>query len=243
MNRRLILLVGAAAALSAPGLVTSAAAQATPAPASAQVQETAQTRARQALPDAVFQELERMGEGMERDGVPAELLFQKALEGLAKRVPANRIVPAVQGYAGRLLQARNAFGSAPPTPLVIAGADALQRGVPNQALQRIGQRPDRSPMAVLVLADLVETGVSTDRALELVGEALQQRTREREMLGIPEQVRRLMRQGRTAQDAAEEIQRAMRRNRGGGVGPPVPPGSEPLTEERMRQRRRGSGGG
>lgn len=207
-------------------------------------QEAARTRAREALPPAVFQELDRMGTQLEGEGIPSELLFNKALEGLAKRVPADRIVPAVRGYAGRLTQTRAMFGPTTPPPLLVAGADALQRGVPAPALQRLGAREDRSPMAVLVLAELVETGVPADRAVEVVGEALQLRAREREMLGIPEQVRRLMRQGRTAQDAAEQVQRMLRRGRGGSVGPPVPPGSEPLTEERRLEwrRRLGSGG-
>lgn len=209
-------------------------------------QETARDRARSTLPPAVFQELDRMGAEMAREGIPAELLFNKALEGAAKRVPADRIVPAVRDYAGRLTRARGMFGATSPPALLVAGADALQRGVPEGALQRMGAREDRSPMAVLVLAELVETGVPTDRAEELVGEALRLRAREREMLGIPEQVRRLMRQGQTAQDAAEQIRRALRRGRGGSVGPPVPPGSEPLTEERWREYRRrlqGAGGG
>jgi len=206
-------------------------------------QETARTRARDALPSPVFQELERMGGELERDGIPPELLFNKALEGVAKRVPPDRIVPAVAAYAGRLRQARGMFGPASTPPLLVAGADALQRGVPAQALQRLGAREDRSPMSVLVLAELVETGVPTDRAVELVGEALQRRTREREMLGIPEEVRRLMRQGQSAQDAAEQIRRALRRGRGGSVGPPVPPGSEPLTDERRVEWRRRLGGG
>lgn len=214
-----------------------------------EAQETARDRARNTLPPAVFQELERMGGEMEREGIPAELLFNKALEGAAKRVPTDRIVPAVQAYAGRLTRARGMFGPSSPPALLVAGADALQRGVPDGALERMGARENRSPMAVLVLAELVETGVPTDRAEELVGEALRLRAREREreMLGIPEQVRRLMRQGQTAQDAAEQIRRALRRGRGGSVGPPVPPGSEPLTDERRREMRRrlqaGSGGG
>lgn len=206
-------------------------------------QETARTRARDALPPAVFQEMERLGAEMEGRGIPAELLYNKALEGMAKRVPTDRIVPAVQDYATRLTQARAMFGPASPPPMLVAGADALQRGVSADALQRLGAREDRSPMAVLVLAELVETGVPTDRALDVVGEALQRRTREREMLGIPEQVRQLMRQGRSAQEAAEQIRRALGRGRGGAVGPPVPPGSEPLTDERRRQMRGRPGGG
>ncbi|MDT8341656.1 MAG: hypothetical protein RQ751_09115 [Longimicrobiales bacterium] len=206
-------------------------------------QETAQSRARSALPPAVFQELERMGGEVERSGIPPELLFNKALEGAAKGVPGDRLLPAVASYSRRLLQAREMFGPQAGPPILVAGADALQRGVPEGALRRLGARGDRSPMAVLVLAELVEAGVPVERASDMVGEAMQRRVRQGEMLAMPEEVRRLMRQGRSAQDAAEQVQRAMRRGRGGGVGPPVPPGSEPLTEERQRLMRRRPGAG
>ncbi|NQU42977.1 hypothetical protein HQ520_06810 [bacterium] len=84
-------------------------------------------------------------------------------------------------------------------------------------------------MAVLVLADLVESGVPAERALEVLHEALRQRTREHEMLRLGGQVRQLMRQGQSPQDAAEQVRRALHGGRGMGMGPPVPPGSEPST--------------
>jgi uncharacterized protein YoaH (UPF0181 family) len=202
-----------------------------------EAQETARARAREILPLPVFQEIEALAAEAEQQDVPAELLFGKALEGMAKRVPTEQIAPAVRAYTGRLHQARTAFGpGAVPAPLMVAGADALQRGVGVEALRRLGEGRNRSPMAVLVLADLVESGVSTERALTLVREATQRRAREQDMLGMAERVRRLMRQGYSAQEAAEQVRRALRRRRGGWVGPPVPPGSEPLTTERRRRR-------
>ncbi|HKJ01173.1 MAG TPA: hypothetical protein VJ997_01925, partial [Longimicrobiales bacterium] len=115
-------------------------------------------------------------------------------------------------------------------PLLVAGADALQRGVGADLLRGLGQSADRSPMACLVLADLVETGIGGDRALSLVREALQRRAREQQMLDMPAQVRRLMRQGQSAQDAVEQVRRGLQR-RGGGT-PPVAPGAEPTTRGR-----------
>ncbi len=96
-------------------------------------------------------------------------------------------------------------------------------------------------MAVLVLADLVEAGVPAERALGVLREAMRKRTGEQQMLGISGRVRQLMRQGQSPQDAAEQVRRALQRGRGGGgFGPPVPPGSEPITQGR---RRKGSGQG
>ncbi len=211
-------------------------------------QESGRERARTALPAPLFESVDALANEMTREGIPAEPLYNKALEGMAKRVPQDRLLPAVNRYAGQLRQARQAFGPAGTGPLLVAGADALQRGVGFDLLQRFGQReddniPGPSPMSVLVLADLVEAGVPADRALDVLREAMRMRTREQEMLGISARVRQLMRQGQSPQDAAEQVRRSLQRGRGGGgVGPPVPPGSEPVTQGR-RQGQNGRGGG
>lgn len=213
-------------------------------------QETARERARGALPEDVFSGLEALAQEAARAGIPTDPLFSKALEGMAKRVPADRILPVVTAYSHRLQEARGAFGPGVGEPVVVAGADALQRGVGVTDLRRLGQEGSEggqgrgpSPMAVLVLADLVEAGVPADRALGVVHEALQQRTREQEMLGLTSQVRRLMRQGQSPQEAAEQVRRALQRGRGGGMVPPVAPGSEPVTSGRHKPGKGKGGGG
>lgn len=211
-------------------------------------QESARSRARAALPPDVFSDLDQLAGQLAEEGIPSGPLFNKALEGLAKRVPPQRIVPAVNRYAGQLRLARNAFGAAANGPLLVAGADAIQRGVETNILNRLGQReeggPNLSPMAVLVLADLVEAGVPAERALGVLREAMRMRQNEQQMLGISGRVRQLMRQGQSPQDAAEQVRRAIQRGRrGGGVGPPVPPGSEPVTSTRRQEGRRGRSGG
>jgi hypothetical protein len=196
------------------------------------------------LPAQVFESLEALATEAANEGIPSEPLYNKALEGMAKRVPTDLLLPAITRYAGQLRQARQAFGSTGTGPLLVAGADALQRGIEVEVLRRLGQReedsPEPSPMAVLVLADLVEAGVPAERALGVLREAMRMRTGEQQMLGITSRVRQLMRQGQSPQDAAEQVRRSLQRGRGGGVGPPVPPGSEPVTKSR---RRAGSGRG
>ena len=216
-------------------------------------QETARERARASLPPELFQGIETLASEAEREGIPHEPLFNKALEGMAKRVPTHRLLPAVTAYAGRLRTSRAAFGADATGSLVVAGADALQRGVESQTLRRLGegeggmqgqgQVSHPSAVAVLVLADLVEAGVPADRALSVLREALRTRARDHQMLGIPGRVRQLMRQGRSPQDAADQIRQGMQRGWGsGGIGPPVPPGSEPSTPGR-RMGGGGPGGG
>jgi hypothetical protein len=63
------------------------------------------------------------------------------------------------------------------------------------------------------------------------------------MLGMTARVRQMMRQGQSPQEAAEQVRRSLQRGRGGGIGPPVPPGSEPVTSGRRRQGGNGRGGG
>lgn len=201
-------------------------------------QESPRARAQATLPGDVFAQVDALARTAEQDGIPGDILFNKALEGAAKRVPADRLLPAIQVYAGRLQEARDAFGPEARGPLLVAGADALQRGVGRDLLHGLGQSAERSPMACLVLADLVESGVTGDQALGLVREAMRLRAREQDMLDMPAQVRRLMRQGQSASEAVDQVRRGLQRGRGGGMTAPVAPGSEPTT----RTRRMGGGG-
>ncbi len=212
-----------------------------------EAQEAARQRAREALSPELFREVEGLVNSARAEGLPTEPLFNKALEGLAKGVPEGRLLPALNAYSARLREANRAFGIFANGPLTVAGADALQRGVGVETLRSLSQgeegSPGPSPMAVLVLAELVEAGVPADRALGVLREALRNRTREQRMLEISGEVRRLMRRGQSPQEAADHVRRALQRGRGGGgVGPPVPPGSEPMTQGRRRAGR-GRGGG
>jgi len=114
-------------------------------------------RARAALPSAVFEEVEQIAAAAARDGLPVRPLWDKALEGGAKRVPADRIASALAEYAARLGAARGVLGADLPAGAIVAGADALQRVVPAPALARVREGA-RTPMALVVLADLVGGG-------------------------------------------------------------------------------------
>lgn len=196
-------------------------------------QESARVRARQTLPPDVYRDIVELAEELRPQGVPAEPLFSKALEGMAKRVPPDRLMPAVRSYAGRLGQARGALGGGAPIPLVIAGADAIQRGVPPEVLGSLPADRPRSPVAVLVLAELLESGVPRDRAIDLMRQAMEQRTRDERMLRIPARLRRMIRDGVPPGEAIDRIRRQMQRDRGGSVGPVLPPGDRPI--DRLRR--------
>jgi hypothetical protein len=178
----------------------------------------------------VFEQIEAVASSAQQEGIPGDILFNKALEGAAKHVPPDRILPAVQAYASRLRAAQGAFGAEAGGPLLVAGADALQRGVSAGLLRGLGGGdPEPSPMAVLVLSDLVEAGVPGDQALTLVREAVRRRAGDQRMLDLPAEVRGLMRQGRSATDAVDQVRRSMGgAGRGGGGIAPVAPGSAPM---------------
>lgn len=219
--------------------------------ASLGAQTDPRTRAREVLPSETFDRLEGLVATAEAEGIPGDPLFDKAVEGVSKGVPVARILPGVEAFAGRLRTARGLLGTDVGPPVIVSGADALQKGVPPEKLTEL--RPaERTPMALLVLGDLIEAGVPADDALLVVRDALARGTADDAMLSIRPTVQRLLRDGRTATDAADAIRRAIRDGRpihrvpevgrdGGGFGAPAPPGSEPVTRDR-RRRVDGSGG-
>ena len=146
-----------------------------------------------------------------RNGVPVAPLYDKALEGAAKRVPAARVMPALREYSGRMQRAQGLLGGTREAAWVVAGADALRRGVGADALTSIGQEAGaRTPMALVVMGDLVEAGVPAGRAMEVMQEALVRTTGEDGLLEVPTALRRLVREGAHAPDAAGQMLRAMR---------------------------------
>jgi hypothetical protein len=177
------------------------------------------------LPPDVFTQVEAIAADAVRGGLPPEPLWDKALEGAAKRVPAERIPAALTEYVGRLGSARGALGADLPPGALVAGADALRRGVPVAALAQVREGA-RTSMALVVLGDLVETGVPVDRAIDVVRAALEQRAADEDMLALGARVRAAMRQGQSAGAAADGVRRAIREGRI-RRGPPADPARPP----------------
>jgi len=214
-------------------------------PVSAQVADLRE-RAREVLPADAFRELESLAGAALEEGIPTDPLFDKAVEGVAKGIPPGRILPAVAAHADRLRTARGLLGGEVAPPVIIAGADALAKGVPSESLGDL--RPaERTSMALLVLGDLIEAGVPPNAAIALVREALGRGAADEAMLSIRPTVQRLLRDGRTPTDAADAIRRALRDGQpihrvpgvgrdGAGIDVPTSPGGEPVTRDRPNQR-------
>ena len=203
-------------------------------------------RLRQAYSLEAAAQIEAVVEQAGRNGVPVGPLYDKALEGAAKRVPAALVMPALREFSGRMQRAQGLLGGTPDAAWVVAGADALRRGVAADALTSIGREAGtRTPMALVVMGDLLDAGVSAGRAMEVMREAFMRTTGEEGLLDVPTALRRLVREGALAPDAAGQVLRAMRdgvslrrvRHDGRPGGPdrrpnarPVPQGSDPARD-------------
>ena len=168
-------------------------------------------RVREVYPPEAAAQIETVVEQAGRNGVPTAPLYDKALEGAAKRVPVARVMPALRDYLGRMQRAQGLLGGTREAAWVVAGADALRRGVAEDALTSIGQEAgNRTPMALVVMGDLLDAGVSAGPAMDVMREALVRTTGEEGLLDVPRALRRLVREGALAPDAAGQMLRAMR---------------------------------
>ncbi len=168
-------------------------------------------RVREAYSPEAAAQIEALVAEAGRNGVPAAPLYDKALEGAAKRVPTARVMPALREYSGRMQRAQGLLGGTREVSWVVAGADALRRGVAGDALTSIGREAGaRTPMALVVMGDLVEAGVPAGRAIEVMQEALVRTNGEEGLLEVPTALHRLVREGALAPDAAGQMLRAMR---------------------------------
>jgi hypothetical protein len=214
------------------------------------------SRVRASYDASTFASIEALVAEARVAGIPVGPLYDKALEGAAKRVPAARVLPALGEFSSRMQTARGLMDGAPTPAAIVAGADALRRGVSHQAITDVSRAGGhRTAVALLVAGDLVESGVTGERALNMIREALAHTRDDDGLLDVPATLRRLVREGAVPRDAAEEMLKAMRdgtplrrvRHRPGGGRPgadvfrtrPVPPGSDPTSSRRRGGNRSG----
>lgn len=190
--------------------------------------------------DRIRQAIERARE----EGLPVEPVVDKALEGAAKGVAPPRVAAVVSGYVDRLSRGRQLLPDGASGVLITAAADALRRGVPGGAVRDVARmKKGETPMALVVLGDLVEMGVPVEPAEAVVRQALERGRTGDELLVLPGAVRRRIRSGEPPEQAASAVADGLRQGAslvpsGGPEGaPPVPPGSGPPGQEE------GEGGG
>ena len=166
-------------------------------------------------------------------GLPTEPLVQKAIEGGAKRVPAERLIAAVRALAGRLAGAWDAVRAggleSPTADVVEGGADGLSAGLSAGYVSELvrASRASYDPALVLrVAATLAALGVPPKQTVQLVEGMIKDGGSPSDLLGLPGEVQAGVADGATPGQAAEHVGHGG----GGGNGPPgrqqgwVPPG-------------------
>jgi len=125
------------------------------------------------------------------ESLPTEPLVQKALEGGAKHVPADRLVSGVrrgllQLRAARLIVARAVPGQTPPEGHVAAVSAALARGLPAPIVERLlNVAPNESPGPALhAAADLIAHRFDPDSAADLLVDAHNKGLRDGRLLDV-----------------------------------------------------------
>lgn len=103
-------------------------------------------------------------------GLPTTPLEWKVAEGITKGADGSRILAAVRRSADGLRRAREALGGDATTPELVAGAGALQIGVPPATMRQLRGAQAGRPVTLrlVVLSDLVSRGVPLGDATSAV---------------------------------------------------------------------------
>jgi hypothetical protein len=122
------------------------------------------------------------------------------------------MLAALGEYAERIDQAHKILGERATITSLEATADVLDRGVPEAVVRTVAAvnpRDDHLTASMVALGDLVAAGVPPDEAESLLLDAATRRQNNDDVLGLPAQVRRWIRQGYQPTDAAAEVRRTM----------------------------------
>ena len=150
-------------------------------------------------------------------GLPVDPLVQKAIEGSAKRVTADRVATALRALAAQLDAAAVALQQAgpaqPDTDAIAAGAFALNAGLSARHVTALAlvSRPPYSVAATLrVASTLAAMGVPAAQTVELVTQVIEAGGSATDVLGLPAEVMAGVSRGRgvTPAQAAAGLARA-----------------------------------
>ena len=171
-----------------------------------------------------------------RQGLPVEPLVQKAVEGSAKGVPADRVIAAVRALSERLGQASDVLrqpGAAPARDVVEGAADALAAGLGGKDVRELvaaSQPPYDPALTLQVAATLTALGVPATETVRLIEGMIQSHKAPGDLLGLPSQVQADVAHGSTPSQAAAGLARAA-----GGTPPGRTPGWVPPGQTNPRK--------
>jgi hypothetical protein len=164
------------------------------------------------VPANVVHAVQGIAQDAQARGLPVELLIQKAMEGGAKGVPAERVIAAVQVLAARLDEARGALreaGNPHPSPEALeSGAYALSAGLSARQVRdlgRVSQAPYDPALMLRVAATLTALGVPAEQGLHLMEHMIKAGREPDDLLELPNQVQVGMARGATPAEVAEGL--------------------------------------
>jgi hypothetical protein len=173
-------------------------------------------------------------------GVPDGPLTEKAIEGWAKQVPAERIVAAVTRFVEQMVVARDAVRGAgveaPAGPVIAAAAEAMRSGMQAEQVRSVVRAATATNFAapgLSVAAALSAQGLGGEQAVKIVVGAMHNHQSMSDLLDLPSVARAMHDQGMSPGDIEHRIL-----DGGGGYGhdgkragdrsdrpPTVPPGT------------------
>ncbi len=187
--------------------------------------QTGLQRAKAALPRDAARQLEQTIVAARKRGLPTEPLVDKALEGVAKKVPPSVIMTAVRHKVDLMARAHAAlrpFG--PPTAAdVTATADVLQRGMSADLVKQVraGRRKGEPVgLSLHTVADLLDRRVPEKVAIDVISSWRERGARNEELRELPGEIDKLIRMGASPSAAGRSIATPRRR-------PPEQPGARP----------------
>lgn len=179
-------------------------------------------RVRAKFPAASIERLETILAEASRDGVPRELLAEKAVEGVAKGHRPEVVIRAVSTLADELRATVRLLGRDTPPAGLEKATDAIRHGVGTDAVRRLARTsPQDFPLFLQAIEDLLHAGVALEIAQGVVLDAASRGMRSQEVLALPQTLRRMVREGNTPVEAATAIRRSLT---GRSTIPPAPPG-------------------
>lgn len=149
-------------------------------------------------------------------GLPIDGVADKALEGIAKGVPSERLVPVLDEMVGRLAEADRALARIPASlasrqQLVEEGADALRRGADRAALESLAAEasaeaePRHLSLAIRELGELGEHGAATPMAGVALGRMVSRGYAAGALDELSDRVRDALAEGAEPAEVLEEI--------------------------------------
>ncbi|KPK05008.1 MAG: hypothetical protein AMS20_07655 [Gemmatimonas sp. SG8_28] len=193
------------------------------------------------LPESLVAEVAQVTADATAQGLPADPLVEKAIEGWAKRVPADRIMAAIQQFRIRLQEARQALSGAghaePLGPVVAAAAEAMARGLGQEQVGVVvdaAPTPDAAGRGLKVAAALTAQGIGTDQAVGIVVRAMRRGQADADLLDLPSVANAMRAQGMAPGQIGQRLMQGAGSAGGAGIGPGqgsrpqgVPPGGPP----------------